>query len=91
MGNILLITTAERGWWNKHSYVEAYDIQTGQPLWIYEQENANYIYSFLIVNRHTIVFRSHGEITALNIKTGDVLWKNATNGSLSVHYGEGWD
>ena len=90
VGNVLLISTFKPGWWSQHSYVEAYDTKTGQLLWIYEQEYGYYFYTFLVIDHKTIVLRSYEAITALNIETGQVLWKNITKGSRSFLNEEGW-
>lgn len=89
IGNLVLIRTFENGVSNLNnaiSYIEAYDIYTGQRHWTHR--NLGMIVSFIIVNPETLVLRTYGKITAIDLYSGRTLWQRETLGNCSVVLGE---
>jgi outer membrane protein assembly factor BamB len=68
------------------SYLEAYNKYTGQRVWAVRDVGA--IMTYDVVDPYTIVYRNYGRLTAVDIRTGVVLWYANTLGTVSVIPGE---
>jgi len=68
------------------SYLEAYNKYTGQRIWAVR--DIGVIVSYDIIDPYTIVYRTYGRLTAVDIRTGVVLWYANTLGCFSIVAGE---
>lgn len=89
-GNLLILRSYDGSWVDmdfnyRSSYLEAYDINTGDLVWIHRDNGM--IVSFLIVDSK-LILRNRYKITALDLNSGKVLWTKETRGEYSTIQGE---
>lgn len=68
------------------SFLEAYNKFTGQRVWAVK--DVGVIVSYDIIDPYTLVYRTYGRLTAVDISTGVVLWYANTLGCYSIVAGE---
>jgi outer membrane protein assembly factor BamB len=66
--------------------LEAYNKFTGQRVWAVK--DVGVIVSYDIIDPYTLVYRTYGRLTAVDINTGVVLWYANTLGCYSIVAGE---
>lgn len=64
------------------NYVRSFSIKDGKPMWSYESEDtlikSTKRFSFVIDKQKLIFLNSVGDINAINIKNGNLLWQTPT-------------
>lgn len=71
---------------NANAYLEAYNKYTGQRVWTVR--DVGIIVSYEVIDPYTLVYRNYGRLTAVDVRTGIILWSVNTMGCYSVMAGE---
>ena len=89
--NLVIVRSFASSFWNsnpnsRESYLEAYDIQTGDLVWCHS--DTGMIVTFIVVDDEKIIYRNYQGLTAIDARNGAIIWSKQTQGQYSTYIGE---